>query len=105
VLTPEQLKTAADNNPFHPQRQDGEQQCHLMFLSGEPDPAHRAALMALQGDDYRVAVRGKVLYYTYPRALAGSRRSVNFEKVLGVSGTARTWKVVDKLIELSSAGT
>jgi hypothetical protein len=32
----------------------------------------------------------------------GKRRTIDFEKVLGVSGTARNWNVVAKLIELSS---
>ena len=38
------------------------------------------------------------------KAFDGARRTVNFEKVLGVVGTARTWKVVDKLIELVGGG-
>ncbi len=73
-----------------------------MFLSGEPDAAHSAALMALEGDEYSCSIHGKVLYYAYSREAAGpGRRTINFEKVLGVTGTARTWKVVNKLIELS----
>lgn len=103
VLTPSELKEAADANPFDPERHDREQLCHVMFLSREPDPARRDPLMALQGDEYRFAVRDRVLYYAYPRARAGARRTIDFEKVLGVVGTARTWKVVARLVELSEA--
>jgi uncharacterized protein (DUF1697 family) len=70
-----------------------------MFLSHEPGQATRG-LMAVQGDDYRFAVYGKVLYYTFPQRLQGRRRTVNFGKILGVTGTSRTCTVVAKLIEL-----
>lgn len=104
VLRPAELKEAAAANPFEPARLEHEQRCHLFFLSGEPSKARVLALMKLEGEEYRFSVRGKVLYYAYPRALEGPRRrSINFEKVLGVAGTGRTWKVVDKLIELSSS--
>ncbi len=102
VLSPRQLRDAAAHNPFDAERLDGEQRCHLMFLAGVPDAAHREALMALQRDDYRFHVRGRVLYYAYSTSTEGRRRTVDFEKVLGVAGTARGWKVVDALIRLSS---
>jgi uncharacterized protein (DUF1697 family) len=101
VLTPQQLTHAAANNPFDPKGRDHEQRCHLMFMDREPDEAHRLALMARQGEEYRFAIRGKVLYYAYSRASEGRRRGIDFEGVLGVTGTARTWNVVEKLIELA----
>ncbi len=102
VLTREQLEDAASHNPLEPERREKEQRCHLMFLSAEPDATHRKALMALEGSEYRFHVHGNVLYYAYSREVEGrARRSINFEKVLGVTGTARTWKVVNKLIDLS----
>lgn len=102
VLSPAELKKAAAHNPFDPESLDEEQRCHLMFLSAEPDEPHRKALMALQGEEYHFYIQDKVLYYAYPRKSDGNRRTINFEKVLGVIGTARSWKVVNKLIELSS---
>jgi uncharacterized protein (DUF1697 family) len=73
-----------------------------MFLSIEPDEAHRKALMIMQNEEYRFHIQDKVLYYIYSRKSDGNRHTINFEKVLGVVGTARNWKVVNKLIELSS---
>ena len=102
VLGRSDLEEAAANNPFEPAKRDGELICHLMFLSAEPEPGRVEELMKLQGDEYRFAVRGKVFYFCYDRANAGpNRRNLNFEKILGVTGTTRTWKVVDKLIELA----
>ena len=101
LFSKEQLEEAAAHNPFEPERLDGEQHCHLMFFCREPEPARRDALMALQGGEYRFHIQGTVLYYAFPRAIAGHRKSIDFERVLGLSGTARTWKVVNKLIELA----
>lgn len=102
VLFPEELRKATACNPFNPEQLDKEQQCYLMFLSAEPDEVHCKALMALQDKDYRFYIQNKVLYYVYSRKPDGTRRTINFEKVLGVAGTARSWKVVNKLIDLSS---
>src|SRR5208283_5778667 len=100
LFTQAELKEAAANNPFDCAVKDEEQACHLMFLSSPPDPARRKALLAMEGEEYKFYITDKALYYAYPRTLAANRRNINFEKVLGVAGTSRTWKVVDKLIEL-----
>jgi uncharacterized protein (DUF1697 family) len=89
VLTPVQLKQAAKANPL---RKKG-WRSHLMFLERAP----KETLDELDG--YRTAVKGKVLYYAFPEDDAGRRRSINFEKLLGVAGTGRSAKVVDELIE------
>src|SRR5512147_2116984 len=86
VLTPAQLKKAALHNPFDPERLDKEQQCHVMFLSRTPEAARRKALIAMQGKEYRFFVRGRVLFVAYPSVFGGRRRTVDFEKVLGVAG-------------------
>lgn len=100
VLTRDELQEAAAHNPFDPAAHAATRQCHLVFLSAEPDAAHRDALMEAQGNEYRFHVRGRVLYMAYDRALGGRRRNVDFERLLGVRATARTWKVVDRLIQL-----
>lgn len=100
VLTREELAEAAANNPFDPARLDDVQQCQMLFLAREPDADRREALLAMQREDYRLAIHGRVLYFAYPRSSAGQRRAIDFEKVLGITGTARGWKVVDKLLQL-----
>ena len=57
--------------------------------------------MVQQGKEYRFKVQDKVFYLAYDKVDVGpKRRNLNFEKLLGVTGTARSFKVVDKLIEL-----
>ena len=103
LFSADELAEAAAHNPFEPARLEHEQYCHLMFLSAEPDADRQRALIALQGKEYRFEFHDRVLYYAYPREFAGRRRGIDFEKVLGVIGTGRTWKVVDQLIRLASA--
>ena len=90
------LENAAKNDPFVKLR--ATHHVHVMFLSDAPDAAHRRALQALERDDYLFAVKGRVLHYAYDKKLAGKRRALDFERVLGVRGTSRTWKVVEALI-------
>ena len=58
------------------------------------------AKLLLQGKEYKFFVRGRVFYYDFLREDAMKRRFINFEKILSVRGTARTWKVVNKLMAL-----
>jgi uncharacterized protein (DUF1697 family) len=106
VLTLAQLKRAAANNPFEAQRLEAQQRCHLMFLSEKPGADRVTALMAQQGKEYRFKVHHKVFYFAYDKANEGAkRRNLNFEKLMSVIGTARSFKVVDKLIDLLGAET
>jgi uncharacterized protein (DUF1697 family) len=100
VLAADELAAVAIDNPLR-ECQSDDWVCHLMFLSSTPDAQHRESLKRLQGDDYRFAVRGSVLYYAYPRRTAGRRRTINFERVLDTTGTARTATIIDELIELA----
>ncbi|MGA2142120.1 MAG: DUF1697 domain-containing protein [Brevinematales bacterium] len=102
ILTPGSLKKAAAGNPFDPETLDKIQYCQIMFLSDVPDPARVEALLLKQGSDYSFVIDGSLLYYAYPLETAGARRNINLEKILGVTGTSRSWKVVNRLIELSS---
>jgi uncharacterized protein (DUF1697 family) len=102
VRTPAELAAAAAANPFEPARLEREQHCHLLFLSAAPDAARRRALAAIDAPDYRLHLGERVLYFAYSRTLEGRRRAIDFEKILGVAATARTWKVVAKLIELAA---
>ena len=92
VLTPAQLRKAAEANPLR--RKDW--RTHLLFCDGAPKTK---ALEEKAGDQYEFAASGKVLYYAFPEKLAGKRRSIDFERLAGVTGTGRSAKVVEELVE------
>jgi uncharacterized protein (DUF1697 family) len=101
LLSPAELRAASEANPFEPERRQADQLCHLVFLSDRPGRSQVAALMAAQGDEYRFAVKDTVCYMAYDRSLAGRRRAVDIERILGVPATARSWKVVRALVDLA----
>ena len=92
VLTPAQLRKSAEANPL---RRKG-WRSHLLFCDGAPKTK---ALEEKAGDQYEFAAKGRVLYYAFPEALAGKRRSIDFERLAGVTGTGRSAKVVDEIVE------
>src|SRR6267154_2927205 len=77
VFTRAELEDAVEHNPFHPERSEHEDLCQFMFLSAVPEAARSQALMKLQGTEYRFHLHDKVLYYTYPKRIAGKRRNIN----------------------------
>lgn len=102
VLSPAELRHIEADNPFGPAERGCNRASHVMVLASQPDETHRDALMASQGNDYCFAVRDRALYFTYPRESERHRRTVDFEKLLGVRGTARSSRVMAKLVELTS---
>ena len=86
VLTRAGLRKAADANPL---REEG-WRSHLLFCDRSPK------VPDVEG--YRCAATGRVLYYAFREADAGDRRSIPFERLAGVAGTARSAKVVDELV-------
>ena len=99
VLSKEQLEAASEKNYFRPKNPDT-QISHIVFLSEEPQRDRIETLKKMEGREYKFEVWKNVLYFTYSKEDAAGRRTIDFEKVLETRATARTWKVVDKLIEL-----
>jgi uncharacterized protein (DUF1697 family) len=97
VLSPAELRKAAAQNPFNPERLDEEQRCHLMFLSAEPDEAHRKALMTLQGEEYRFHIQDKVLITSILENMMEIDELSTLRKSLGLSAHPETGKSLTSL--------
>lgn len=102
LLTRAELARATRSNPMNPRRRAKDWALHLLFLSGRPSAGTVRELEKKGGDQYEFAARGRVLYYGYRRALAGRRRTLDMEGVLGLVGTSRTWKVAQALERLAA---
>ena len=75
---------------------------HTVFLEATPSADRVAALDPHRSPQDRFSVAGKEIYVEY--GPAGSGRSKldlsYFEKTLGVTGTARNWNTVTRLLEI-----
>lgn len=91
-------RTAAD----HPFRDHSG--ASVLFLASAPAVARRRALQDMAFDGNRPLLRGKALHFTYPSTLAGNRTPVDFERLLGVRGTARSARIVGQLAARMRSG-
>jgi uncharacterized protein (DUF1697 family) len=94
-----ELETAIKNCPYST---EGNMQVQLLFLSDEPSKENVGKIMKFQEPEYKFFVKNNIFYYTYGKAWAGKRRTINFEKILDVEATGRNLNVTKKLIELAS---
>jgi uncharacterized protein (DUF1697 family) len=87
----EMARTAAD----HPFRDRAG--ASVMFLAAAPNAATRRALQDMAFDGDRPLLKGKAIHFTWPATIAGRRGPVDFERLLGVRGTARSARIVERL--------
>ena len=87
----EMARTAADH-PFRDQAG-----ASVLFLASAPTAAGKRALQETAFAGSRPLLKGRTLHFTYPSTLAGRRGPVDFERLLGVRGTARSARVVEQL--------
>ncbi len=74
---------------------------HAIFLESAPAAEKVADLDPDRSPPDRFAVSGKEIYLHYPNGSGRSKLSLDyFERKLGVTGTARNWNTVTKLLEL-----
>jgi uncharacterized protein (DUF1697 family) len=103
LRTRDELAAVVEHNPL-PERTADPAKLLVTFLSAAPDPAAVAGISAdVSGpDEFRLV--GKEIYVYFPNGLQGSKIGHAFwEKRLGVSGTARNWNTVTRLLSLADA--
>ena len=100
VLTRRELERAAAGNPF-PQADDNPASVHLFFLAEAAKSADVTSMNALKTATEQFALKGRVLYLHTPDGLGSSRLAARVERLLGVDATARNWRTVTTLLELS----
>lgn len=100
VLTRQELEHAAAANPF-PRADENPQALHLFFLSGPPKQPDLKSLDALKTTEAFV-LQGNVLYLYTPDGFGKSKLAARAEKALGVNATARNWRTVKTLLEMSA---
>jgi uncharacterized protein (DUF1697 family) len=101
LRTPAELAEIAGNNPFLDRDADLSK-LHVVFLSGPPEGNAVAELDPARSPPDEFAVRGREVYLHLPNGAGRSKLTIDyFEKRLGVRATARNWKTLNKLLELT----
>ena len=102
LRTPAELAEIAAGNPFL-SRQSDLSKLHVVFLSAPPSTDAVGQLDPARSPPDEFDVRGREIYLHLPNGAGRSKLTIDyFEKRLGVRGTARNWKTLTKLIELTS---
>lgn len=100
VLSPKELEKAAAANPY-PQAAENHKSLHLFFLSAPAKSARLDDMKALKKPSEEFVLNGKVFYFYAPVGFGTSKLGARIERLLGVAATARNWRTVGKLIEMS----
>ncbi len=103
VRSPAQLRDLVAWCPFPDDAAARPTAVHVVHLSGEPDPDRVAALIAADWSPDGLAVRGREIVICYAELMHTSRlQYATALKKLGVDGTARNWRTLQALVELTA---
>jgi uncharacterized protein (DUF1697 family) len=77
---------------------------HVAFMASKPTAKAVRELGVLEAGADRFEVRGSDVLLHYPNGVQGSRlTAARLEKTLGVAGTVRNWRTVNRLAEMAKA--
>jgi uncharacterized protein (DUF1697 family) len=99
VRSAAEVAAVAAHNPF---LQSGEERdpktLHVAFLEAAPARAAVAKLDPVRSPPDAFDVRGREVYLSYPDGSGRSKLTLAYlERVLGVEGTARNWRTVERI--------
>jgi uncharacterized protein (DUF1697 family) len=102
VRSAAELAAVAATNPFLDEQSDRDAKTlYVAFLSARPTVAAAAKLDPDRSPPAAFAVHGREVYLSYPNGSGRSRLTLDYlEKTLGVTGTTRNWRTVQRLATL-----
>ena len=101
LRTPAELEAIARSNPYLG-RQADHTKLHVVFLDGSPAASAVAELDPDRSPPDEFSVQRREIYLHLPKGSGRSKLTVDyFERRLGVAATARNWKTVLKLLQLT----
>ena len=104
VRTALEMREVVARNPFAKRRGLEPKKLLVTFLSGEPDGEGLKATRGMKTDPEEMRIEGREAFVYYPNGFGKSKLVwAKVEKMLKVSGTARNWNSVVKLLEMAEA--
>lgn len=102
ILTIEELKKIAENNPFIATPDTNQDMVYYVFLFDQPEAAHVTKLESMDISPEQIVVADNMVYFFPVKGYGKSKLSNNvFESKLKVKATARNHKTVNKLLTLA----
>jgi len=99
----DELEKIIAANPMPEEAQRGPSHFIVVFLSGQPTAAAMQSLRDAYAGPETMHLHGSELYIEYGAGMGTSKlTNTLIERKLGVSGTARNWNTVTKLLELAN---
>jgi uncharacterized protein (DUF1697 family) len=103
LRTRAELARVAAGNPFLRAGADASK-LHVIFLGGRPPKMAAAQLDPERSPPGEFRLEGREIYLHLPTGFGRSKLTVDyFERRLDVAATARNWKTVTKLLELTES--
>jgi uncharacterized protein (DUF1697 family) len=97
-----ELRDVIARNPFAKRRGIEPSKLLVTFLAGDPGEEARVTVRAIQCAPDEVFIDGQEVYIYFPNGVARPKLSwPTIPKILKVSGTARNWNSVTKMLEIA----
>jgi uncharacterized protein (DUF1697 family) len=102
LRTPDEFRKAIAANPFAARRNIEPGKLLVTFLSSEPGPEARAALDRFKDYPEELHLKDRELYIYFPNGAGRTKLPwSSVEKFLKVTGTARNWNSVTKMLAMA----
>ena len=102
LRTTDELKKAIAANPFAARRDIEPGKLLVTFLATEPGREAHASLVAFKDYPEEIHLKGRELYIYFPNGAGKSKLPWSqVERLLKVTGTARNWNSVVKILEIA----
>jgi len=104
LRTAAELRKVVAANPMPEEAQRGPSHFIVVFLSGKPSAAAMQSLRDAYSGPEKMELHAAELYIEYGAGMGTSKlTNALIERKLGVSGTARNWNTVTKLVEMAGS--
>jgi uncharacterized protein (DUF1697 family) len=102
LLTATELQQAVNDNPFADATAEPKT-LHLWFLAEKVKNIDLASIESLKSESESFVLADRIFYLHAPDGIGRSKLAAGIEKLLGVATTARNWRTVSKILEMTQA--
>ncbi|HEV2468457.1 MAG TPA: DUF1697 domain-containing protein [Candidatus Sulfotelmatobacter sp.] len=102
LRTVEEMRSAIAASPFAKRKEIEPSKLLVTFLAADPPNEALAAIENLKSHPEEIHLKGREMYIYFPNGIAASKLPWSqVEKHLKVTGTARNWNSVTKMLEIA----